>query len=155
MVRFQYSLKLRQHFSSPPPHLFLKNKCLTFFHTGIGKAYAKKLASQGLNVVLVALDDALLEETFTELHASYPNVTFRKVGVNLGQPGYLEKVKVATEDIDVQCAFLNAGYMITGMFVSVPIERHMENMECNATSAVQITHMLLQRMVRSVCFLLQ
>lgn len=69
------------------------------------------------------------------------------MGVNLGRPGYLEQIKSATADINVQCAFLNAGYMITGMFDSVPIERHMENMECNATSAVQITHMLLQRML--------
>lgn len=119
--------------------------------TGIGKAYAKKLASQGLNVVLVALDDALgddlLGKTYTELTAAYPKVTFRKVGVNLGRPGYLEQVKTAVADINVQCAFLNAGYMNTGMFDSVSLEDHMEHMECNATSAVQITHMLLQGML--------
>jgi short-subunit dehydrogenase len=59
----------------------------------------------------------------------------------------LEQVKAATADINVQCAFLNAGYMITGLFDSIPLERHMENMECNTTSAVQITHLLLQRML--------
>lgn len=125
--------------------------------TGIGKAYAKKLASQGLNVVLVALDDDLLAETHAELSEAYPDVTFRKVGVNLGRPGYVEAVKTATADIDVQCCFLNAGYMITGMFEQVPLERHMENMECNAASAMELTHLLLQRMVshfytyQSVC----
>ena len=114
---------------------------------GIGKAMAKRLASQGLNVVIVSLDDALLEETFTELSAAYPDVSFRKVGVNLGRPGYLPTVAAATADIDVQCVFLNAGYVVTGFFDSLPLERHMENMECNATSAVQITHLFLQRMV--------
>ena len=98
----------------------------------------------------MALDDDLLTGTYSELSAAYPKVTFRKVGVNLGKPGYLEQVKTATEDIDIQCSFLNAGYMITGMFESVPLELHMENMECNATSAVQITHLLLQRMVRTI-----
>lgn len=114
---------------------------------GIGKAYARRLAGQGLNVVLVALDDDLLEATAKELSESYPKVSFRKVGVNLGRPGYLDVIRRATEDIDVQCVFCNAGYLLTGLFDSVALERHMENLECNATSAVQITHLFLQRMV--------
>lgn len=47
---------------------------------GIGKAIAKKLASQGLNVVLVALGDSLLDSTHAELSEAYPKVQFRKVG---------------------------------------------------------------------------
>jgi len=115
---------------------------------GIGKSIAKRLASQGLSVVLVSLDDDLLAQTHAELCEAYPKVSFRKVGVNLGKPGYIPTIADATSDIDVQCVFLNAGYVLTGFFDSVPLERHMENMECNATSAVQITHLFLQRMVR-------
>ena len=39
-----------------------------------------------------------------------------QVGVNLGAPGYLEKVVEATADLDVQLIFNNAGYMLTGFF---------------------------------------
>ena len=46
---------------------------------GIGKALADKLGSQGLNVVLVALPDALLQETATELSKKHPHVSFRCV----------------------------------------------------------------------------
>lgn len=46
---------------------------------GIGKSISKKLASQGLNVVLVALQDQLLEDTTEELSALYPELSFRKV----------------------------------------------------------------------------
>ena len=46
---------------------------------GIGKALAKKLASQGLNVVLVALPDQLLQDTYAELTRSHPAVKFRAV----------------------------------------------------------------------------
>ena len=42
-----------------------------------------------------------------------------QVGVNLGKPGYLEQVAEATQDIDVQVVFCNAGYMVTGFFDSV------------------------------------
>lgn len=115
--------------------------------SGIGKSIATKLAGQGLNVVLVALGDDLLDATHKELSERYPRVTFRKVGVNLGQPGgYLDTVAQATADIDIQVVFCNAGYVLTGFFVDVPAEKHMANLECNAVSAVQITHLLLSRM---------
>lgn len=48
-------------------------------HPGIGKALAKRLADQGLNVVLVALPDDILETTYEQLVADYPSVQFRKV----------------------------------------------------------------------------
>ena len=47
--------------------------------TGIGKALARKLAIQQVNVVLVALPDALLDDTHAELSKAYPAVSFRKV----------------------------------------------------------------------------
>lgn len=45
---------------------------------GIGKSLASKLAEQGLNVVLVALQDGLLNATFAELQAQFPKQSFRK-----------------------------------------------------------------------------
>jgi short-subunit dehydrogenase len=108
---------------------------------------AKKLASQGLNVVLVAIGDSILDETFTELKKTYPRVEFRMIGVNLGKTGYLEPIKEATEDIDIQVVFCNAGYVLTGFFESQPLEKQLANLECNATSAVSITHLYLQKMV--------
>ena len=74
---------------------------------------------------------------------------FRKVGVNLGsrESGYLDRIASATDDIDVQCCFLNAGYMMTGFFESHDLDKHMANLECNTTSAVQITHLFLQRLL--------
>ncbi len=96
-------------------------------------------------MVLVALQDGLLDATFSELQAQFPKQTFRKVcakctsptgttevlvctwgakdasvlvqvGVNLGKTGYLEMIAEATADIDVQILFCNAGYMLTGFF---------------------------------------
>lgn len=46
---------------------------------GIGKALAKKLAQQGVNVVLVAFPDALLDIAFNELSKDFPDLTFRRV----------------------------------------------------------------------------
>lgn len=47
--------------------------------SGIGKSIAFKLARQGLNVVLVALGDNLLDATFDEIKTAFPKQQFRKV----------------------------------------------------------------------------
>ena len=45
--------------------------------SGIGKAIAFKLASQGLNVLIVTLDDDFLKQTMKELKELYPSLEFR------------------------------------------------------------------------------
>ncbi|GAX76766.1 hypothetical protein CEUSTIGMA_g4213.t1 [Chlamydomonas eustigma] len=115
--------------------------------SGIGKALAFKLARQGLNVVLVALGDKLLDDTFEEFKAAFPKQQFRKVPANLGKDGYLPEISRATEDVDVQIVFCNAGYLLTGFFHNRTLEELMLNLNCNAISGVQITHLFVGRMV--------
>ena len=59
----------------------------------------------------------------------------------------MQKITDATKDILVGCVFNNAGYMKTGMFADVPLEKLMCNYECNATSAIKITHHFLNRLL--------
>lgn len=146
-------------------HRPCNSRLLTKLHplvAGIGKSIAFKLARQGLNVVLVALGDKLLDDSFEEINATFPKQQFRKVrrcmghavvsqiacsswscsstlpllqpaksgtclerhgchplpqvAANLGKEGYLEDITKATDDIDVQLVFNNAGYLLTGFF---------------------------------------
>lgn len=115
--------------------------------SGIGKSLAVKLAEQGLNVILVAIDEPILDEAQKELSERFEGLEFRKIGVNLGKPGYLDAIAEGTKDVDVQCVFNNAGFMLTGFFDKQPLERLMINHECNATSAMQITHLFVTRML--------
>lgn len=116
--------------------------------TGIGKALAFQLAKQGLNVVLVSLDDEHLKTTMKEIQEAFPNLEFRSVGVTFS-PGvpYLKKIIQATKDIQVQILFCNAGFMVTGFFDQVPVEKLQANMECNATSAMTVAHHFISQMV--------
>ena len=84
--------------------------------SGIGKSLASRLASQGLNIVMVALNDRLLDDAVTELKTTFKSGQFIKVGVDLGVPGYLDIIAEATKDLDVQIVFNNAGFMLTGFF---------------------------------------
>ncbi|EFJ44212.1 hypothetical protein VOLCADRAFT_32150, partial [Volvox carteri f. nagariensis] len=115
--------------------------------SGIGKSIATRLARQGLNVVLVALGDQLLDTTFEELKATYPQCQFRKVPADLGGNEYLGPIIEATKDIRVQIIFCNAGYLLTGFFHTRPLDALMKNLNCNAVSAVQITHHFVQSMI--------
>ncbi|MEW5298338.1 MAG: hypothetical protein WDW38_000928 [Sanguina aurantia] len=115
--------------------------------SGIGKSLAFKLASQKLNVVLVALKDDLLKATFAEIKDKFPDRQFRMVGVDLGGNDYLPEIVEATKDIKVQILFCNAGYLLTGFFHTRKLGELMANLNCNAISAVQITHHFVQKMI--------
>ena len=84
--------------------------------SGSGKSLASRLASQGLNIVMVALNDRLLDDAVSELKTTFKSGQFIKVGVDLGVPGYLDIIAEATKDLDVQIVFNNAGFMLTGFF---------------------------------------
>ena len=118
--------------------------------SGIGRAITEKLAAQGINVVMVALADPLLEEFHADMSAEYAGrVEFRKLGVNLGKEGYLAEIAAATEDLDVQLVFNNAGFVITGLYADVALPGQLANFECNAAAPVKITHLFLNRMLNA------
>lgn len=116
--------------------------------SGIGKALCFKLASQGLNVVVVSLDDDFLKQTCKELKDTFPKQQFRAVGVTFS-PGvnYMDKLKEATKDIFIPIVFCNAGFMVTGFVDQAPIEKLLANIECNATSAVNVAHHFMKPLV--------
>jgi short-subunit dehydrogenase len=116
--------------------------------SGIGKSLSFKLASQGLNVVLVSLDDEFLKSTMKELKDTYPKQEFRAVGVNFA-PGvkYMDDIIKATKDLFIPIVFCNAGFMVTGFLDQAPIEKLLTNIECNATSAVNVSHHFVKILV--------
>lgn len=116
--------------------------------SGIGKALAFKLASQGLNVVLVSLDDDHLKNTMKQLKKKFPDLEFRAVGC-VFNPGsnYLSAIDKATADIDIQCVFNNAGFIVTGFVDQTSLPKLLSNVECNATASFAVAHHFLQKLV--------
>jgi short-subunit dehydrogenase len=119
--------------------------------SGIGKAITETLASQGVNVVLAALDDRVFEETMSEMKKKFPEREFVKVAVDLSKSDgeYLKKIASATEKLPINLVFNNAGYIKMGHFVDLPLEVQLANYECNATAAIRISHLFMNRLVDS------
>jgi len=109
--------------------------------SGIGLALVEKLAKQGANVVIVAYPDSAFEKNLQMLKTKYPSIIFRDVPVDLSKQGeYMPKIISATNDLDIQIIFNNAGYIKTGFFCDGPLQGQLANHTCNATAALEVTH---------------
>jgi short-subunit dehydrogenase len=51
--------------------------------SGIGESLVHRLATQGINVVVVALQNKLMDESMKRFKATYPSIQFRGVGCDL------------------------------------------------------------------------
>lgn len=118
--------------------------------SGIGLSIVRRLAGQGLNVVIIAFPDKLMEEAEQKLPSEYPTVDFRFVRVNLGDSSgaYMSNVKEACSDITPQVIFLNAGFMPFGAFKDLPVEKLIANANVNSISNVWLSHFFLNKLAK-------
>eukprot|EP01114_Cavostelium_apophysatum_P015922 TRINITY_DN443_c0_g1_i2.p1 TRINITY_DN443_c0_g1~~TRINITY_DN443_c0_g1_i2.p1 ORF type:complete len:325 (+),score=90.05 TRINITY_DN443_c0_g1_i2:92-1066(+) len=115
--------------------------------TGIGRAITEKLAGQGINVVLVALDDQFMKDFSVKIQQDFPKLQFRFVPIDLSKPGYMDAIKKSTDDIPISLVFNNAGYVVIGMFAAVDLEKQLKNIEVNMMVSVHVTHHFLNKML--------
>jgi short-subunit dehydrogenase len=118
--------------------------------TGIGKAIVEKLASQGINVVIVALPDKFLDLILEYFESKYPHLRFVSVGCDLGATDpneYMSKIKQATGDLNIKLLFNNAGFIIPALFHKSNIQKQLTNLNCNTTSSVVITHYFINKIL--------
>ncbi len=113
--------------------------------SGIGLALTRRLAAQGLNVVVVAMPDAAMASAQAALAKDFPSSSFRFVGTKLGSGDYIADVAGATADIPVTLVFNNAGYMKTGFLEANEWQVHADNIGCNAVAAVALSHLFVRR----------
>ena len=117
--------------------------------SGIGRALVERLLEQGVNVVVVGLDNDMLRGTVKELRERYESVKIRSVGADLTKDPekYMEDIRKATNDVRVSIVFNNAGFNCMDYFHKRSIEQHVGLLECNAIAGVRIIHHFYSRMV--------
>ena len=107
---------------------------------GLGAAFARALAERGLDVVLVARRQALLDDVASEIRAE-TGVDARTVAVDLTTEDAVRAIAAATSGLDVglvvYCAGADPNYE---PFLSQPIENALAMVERNCVAPMRICH---------------
>jgi short-subunit dehydrogenase len=113
---------------------------------GTGEWFARAIAEQGVNVLLLARREALLASLAAELRAEH-GVEARALAADLTQEDLDARVAAATRDLEVGLLVYNAGAVHgAGMFHEQPVEHALGLVALNCTGPVLLAHRLGARM---------
>ena len=121
------------------PHPYGPWALVTGASSGIGKEFARQLAANGLNVVLVARRLDLLDRLGADLSERY-GVETRSVRADLTAPEAIDALTAATDDLEVGLLVSNAGTGVPGRFLDVPEAVHLDVMQLNAVVYLRLAH---------------
>jgi uncharacterized protein len=107
---------------------------------GIGAAFARGMASRGINVVLVARRMPVLEACADDIRTRY-GVEVRTVPLDLGAPDALSELEHATSDLEVGLFVYNAGGDDrSAAFLEKDLGTHLELVRRNCVSVLEAAY---------------
>jgi short-subunit dehydrogenase len=117
--------------------------------SGIGAAFARRLAADGYDLVLLARDGGRLEAVAGELRAAHG----RAVEVLVADLSDPTSRKVATDRVSdpgrpVDLLVNNAGSGTSGEFWQLPYETLQQQLELNVVAVLELTHAAVPAMVQ-------
>ena len=126
---------------------FMKVTLITGASSGIGEAFARRLAEEKHNLVLVARSEEKLHRLCDELMLEH-KITAHYVAIDLTDYQADEKLFKETEKHGMQVEWLinNAGFGSLGDFAKLDLERELKMIELNIRVLVALTHRYLQPM---------
>src|SRR6202158_641615 len=107
--------------------------------SGIGPEFARQIAAAGINLVLVARREALLNEVGRHITRDF-GVQFRALTMDLSQEGFLPKLAEHTKDLDIGLVVSNAGTANPGEFLKPDRQLLQATLRLNTISHLDIAH---------------
>ena len=125
----------------------MKVSLITGASGGIGEAFARRLAAEKHNLVLVARSEQKLHELCDELMLKH-KITAHYVAVDLIDYEADKRLFEETEKHGMQVEWLinNAGFGSMGDFAKLNLERELDMIGLNIMALVALTHRYIQRM---------
>ena len=122
---------------------------ITGASSGIGAAMAAALAQRGCRIVLSARDTVKLEAVATQLRREH-KVDVTVVTADLSQQdGALNlHTEIMRRGLTVDLLINNAGFGLTGPFLSHALSKEEEQVQVNVTSLMALTHLFAPAMVK-------
>src|SRR5215831_18443545 len=120
---------------------------ITGASSGIGEAFARKLAARGHELLLVARSEDKLIALCNVLGRSH-NIRAQYFPLDLSAPDAAARLLAETEDRNLEIDFLinNAGFGSMGDFTSLDLQRELNMIDLNVRSLVELTHRFLPAM---------
>lgn len=120
---------------------------ITGASSGIGEAFAHRIAAEGYNLVLVARREDRLKEIAQKItnDSGVDAVTFAR---DLHHKESVEQLmgNLAARGIPVDVFFNNAGYGLNGEFCELDITKQLEMIDLNCKAVVMLSHQIGQQM---------
>jgi short-subunit dehydrogenase len=118
---------------------------ITGASSGIGRAYAKRLASDGMDLILIARRADRLDELKRELEGF--GVNARSIVADLGRAEEVQRVVAELSTLPVELLVNNAGLAHYMPFAQLPSERARELVDVNALGPVLLSRAVIPAMV--------
>jgi short-subunit dehydrogenase len=113
---------------------------------GLGAAWAEHLAAFGLNLMLVARRQDMLDALAARLAAQH-GISTRVLALDLAAPETPAALLTATADLDSGLLIYNAARSIIGPFLDRPLDDHLAEIAVNVRAPLALGHGFGQRFV--------
>jgi short-subunit dehydrogenase len=120
---------------------------ITGASSGIGATFARRLAAQGYDLVLVARREERLTALATELHRRH-GVQAEVLVADLADPAAVARVEQVIEGLDTLSLLINnAGFGASTHFIEVDLATHVDMIQVNVTAVVRLSRAALPGLV--------
>ncbi|MDG6224615.1 MAG: SDR family oxidoreductase [Candidatus Thermoplasmatota archaeon] len=119
---------------------------ITGASSGIGEEFARQLAAEGLDLVLVARRKGRLDRIAKELRTRY-HVDVRVAPVDLSLEDFMLELDPVINDLEIGLLVNNAGFATSGPFLETDAEKELEMLHVNARAPLVLTKALAPAMV--------
>ena len=111
---------------------------------GIGKVIALALAAKGYNIAIIARSEDLLKQVAEEIRGK-TKVEVKHLAIDLSEPTAAQKIFdwASQNGLNVSVLVNNAGYGLSGLFETYPLEQHLAMLQVNCTTLIQLTYLFL------------
>src|ERR1043165_9861380 len=125
----------------------MKTTLISGASSGIGESFARKLAAQGENVLLVARSEGKLASLCNELGLEH-NVSAQYVALDLTEADAAAKLFAETKErkLDVEMLINNAGFGSMGDLTAQELERELKMVDLNVKALVALTYYFIRPM---------
>ncbi|MEL6190934.1 MAG: SDR family NAD(P)-dependent oxidoreductase [Bacteroidota bacterium] len=107
--------------------------------SGLGKALAEELAAAGMNLILVARREEILNSMAQKFKSQF-GISTVTLSADLSSPKGLEAVKEISHNLDVGLLVTAAGFGTSGRFLAANMEEELSMLSVNCEAVLTLVH---------------